>query len=604
MLNYPQNIINLLKQDSNEYARGLEIYFPNEEHEEFDSEHIIAESMKYTESASDSDTIRFGITDTPCFEVDVVGLEDDITGYEIQVNLIITWAYPPIPPWPPMPIGQVFPIGRFIVDKAQINYNSDIVHILAYGSAMVDLAAEDITDEFFRYDSTQSDQRWAHWTGPLERYLSEFTNGLFDGYYELTDAVQYNKALTSNYNYTSKAHTGNNWTKVEAVIQQCEYTRTFANDDYFFYRCREATDYDSCRVQDSQAFSDFSTDIATRPSGYPSVSLDYSQALTGPFVDFHDYIVGNSIGLCQYYEDGTGIPKITAEIVPKANPRMASISAGHVLSYKIYTGTGSSEPTSWTQIASRTYSQLNLSAFYDISCQTIRMKAFLYGFKFCMSSSISRDGVFNAMSVNYPSGSSGFTSKVMWNMLAESLGKICRINRDTGSMELYSLVETSAIYPSNSIFPDEDLFPQQSNSYDISLDMYEYLNYQGDRSKKIGRVVVGSSGQYTAEVEDFSENTYETVTISPDNIFVKGIENYYGATSDELKSIADNILDTYKNYTFIPYECKSIGLPFLQAGDFIVVENINHEHIKLYIARRTLSGIQSLKDDFSAGGLS
>ena len=134
--------------------------------------------------------------------------------------------------------------------------------------------------------------------------------------------------------------------------------------------------------------------------------------------------------------------------------------------------------------------------------------------------------------------------------------------------------------------------------------MYEFLNYQGDRSKKIGKVVIGSSGQYTAQVEDYSESEYESVTIDSGNIFVKGIEEIYGANSNELKAFADDILDNYKNYDFIPYECTAIGLPFMQAGDFIVVEDINHDRKKFYIARRTLSGIQALKDDYSAGGLS
>ena len=600
MINIPARYANLLKKD--EVPKELVIHFPNGEHTDLTNEDIIAESMKFVESAGDTDTIKFGISDTPYIELDVVGVPD-LSNSDIEVKLICDFsAYGGDDDYE-------INIGKFKISKMQINYNSDIVHILAYDSTFSDLSSEDITSDFFRYVSSTSNYRFAHWTGPIERYLDEFADNRFSEYYEMTEPVEYEKELVSDYTYTAKGHgSGNNyWTRVDVTVQKCDYSRSFDVNDYYYYRERGEDDYSFISRDDAQAISDCLSDRNNLPAEYPRLSnpLDYSER--GSFM-YSKYLIEGLTGSLNYFNDGNGYKLLTQ----KSTITESVISSGHVVEYSLYIGIGTytsgsyHEPTSWTLVQTRTYSRLQLSDFLDVSSQTIKMKKFLFGVDFPLIKATASNiaSVYNAMSANYPTDSTGFSKSVMWNMIAEVLGKMCRVSRADGSVELYSLVEINSLYPSDELFPSDEIFPQESNSYDISLSMYEFLNYQGDRSKKIGKVVIGSNGQYTAQVEDYSETEYASVTIDSGNIFVKGIEELYGANSDELKDFADAILDNYKNYEFIPYECTAVGLPFIQAGDFIVVEDINHDRKKFYIARRTLSGIQALKDDYSAGGLS
>ena len=596
MINISAKYANLLKND--EVPKELVIHFPNNEYRDLTNSDIVAESMKFVESAGDTDTIKFGISDTPCFEVDVYGVPD-LSNSDIEVKLICDFSE-----YGGDDDFEII-IGRFKIDKMTQNYNTELVHILAYSSAMIDLSAEDITYDFFVHNLASSLNKYAFWSGNIERYLDKFTNNAFSEYYEITDPVQYNKALGDNYSYSYRGHgLGNNyWTRVDAVVQECDYVRSFDDDDYYYYRVRTADDFSFISRDNSQAISDCYNDRNNLPSEYPRLDnpLDFSER--GNFYASKSYITGSTTNVYRYYDDGNENKLIVPTVA-------RNLAAGHILQYSLYTGIGTFsdgryiEPTSWTLRSSKTYSAIQLNDFLDVSCQTIKIKKFLFGVNLPLITGYDVNTVYNAMSVNYPVNSDGFTKSVMWDMIAECLGKMCRVNRNDGNIELYSLIDADSLYPSNDIYPAQDIYPRESNSYDIKLSMYEYLNYQGERSKKIGKVTVGTNGQYSAQVQDYNPNEYEELTISSENIFIKGFEAVYGATSNEIKGFADTILDNYKNYEFIPYECQAVGLPFMQAGDFIVVENLEHDNKKFYIARRTLSGIQALKDDYSAGGLS
>ena len=600
MINISAKYANLLKND--EVPKELVIHFPNEEYRDLTNDDIIAESMKFVESAGDTDTIKFGISDTPCFEVDVYGVPD-LSNSEIEVKLICDFSE-----YGGADDFEII-IGRFRIDKMTQNYNTELVHILAYSSAMVDLNAEDITQEFFYTDVSSV------WRGTIEYILRNFTDGYTSNMYRFTDLTAFTKTLAEDttagewktninvFNPSTRMYTFY-WTKAVCTVRQVIYKFTVPTEEMFqfLYREWEAwqdeawTPLQVGRIGDDQCYQDqqsWSTQGYPEPhGGYITSAWDYINSLY--FSDSPDGIRYRMITIGEVGEAGYDV----------------IVKASHCLSYAVYNGTSTQattynppEPSSWTLVGSNTYPEITLADAPDIHAKRFIATEYLFG------NALACDYYFysnlrNAMAANYPSGSDGFTKAVMWNMIAECIGKMCRMNRADGSLELYSLIDADGLYPADDLYPAEDLFPRESNSYDIKLSMYEYLNYQGERSKRIGKVTVGTNGQYSAQVPDYNANEYAEITISPENIFVKGFEYRYGATSNEVKHFADEILNNYKDYEFIPYECQAVGLPFMQAGDFIVVENIEHDNKKFYIARRTLSGIQALKDDYSAGGLS
>lgn len=594
MINISAKYANLLKND--EVPKELVIHFPNNEYRDLTNEDIIGESMKFVESAGDTDTIKFGISDTPCFEVDVYGVPD-LSNSDIEVKLICDFSE-----YGGDDDFEII-IGKFKIDKMTQNYNTELVHILAYSSAMIDLDAEDITSDFFYTNYSY------FWRGQIERFLDRFTDGYTSNMYELSEEYTFNKEMASG-TQSSDIKEYNESFNPSTTVYTFSWTRTVYTTRQIIYTFDvPAIDTAQCIFKEQESWQDgnslerygwFDDDQCYQDrqnwttSGYPTPRMAQNTS-------YWNFMTSN------YYSDSPDEIPNHIETMSK-NGGTITIKASHCLSYAVYRGTSTSytpsihpEPSSWTLVGSNTYPEMSISDAPDIHIKLIRSKEFLFGNNLVLNDHAS---IRTTMATNYPSGSEGFTKALMWNMIAECLGKMCRVNRNDGNIELYSLIDADGLYPSNDIYPAQDIYPRESNSYDIKLSMYEYLNYQGERSKKIGKVTVGTNGQYSAQVEDYNSNKYEEIIISPENIFVKGFEARYGLNSDEIKVFADTILDNYKDYEFIPYECQAVGLPFMQAGDFIVVENLEHDNKKFYIARRTLSGIQALKDDYSAGGLS
>lgn len=71
----------------------------------------------------------------------------------------------------------------------------------------------------------------------------------------------------------------------------------------------------------------------------------------------------------------------------------------------------------------------------------------------------------------------------------------------------------------------------------------------------------------------------------------------YGKTSEQLNTIATNLLDAVSSISYTPINGNFRGLPYVEVGDCIMYENN-----KSYVLNRTLSGIQALNDDFSING--
>ena len=610
MINISAKYANLLKND--EVPKELVIHFPNNEYRDLTNSDIVAESMKFVESAGDTDTIKFGISDTPCFEVDVYGVPD-LSNSDIEVKLICDFSE-----YGGDDDFEII-IGRFKIDKMTQNYNTELVHILAYSSAMIDLDAEDITSDFFygQYKSL--------WRGSIERFLNRFTDGWLSDTFTISDEFTLEKELVSDIkSATYKSNkdeydvsTGQYvfyWMKTECTHRCCDYFITVPDSDgtKYYYRyveqwqTEDTTGGYSGIFGDDQKSADYRSITQNLSDKYPRTSATYqgrywSNVYDGTFSYASDIPNG---GMLDQYE----ILKLATNV-----QRYQFARASHCLSMKISIGTARSytqtpvEPSSWTVLGDFTYPEIPISDFHDVKFRyLIQHINILDGIPLDLGYSVYESSAYrNKAIVNYSTPTStGFTKRVLWNMIAECLGKMCRVNRNDGNIELYSLIDADGLYPSNDIYPAQDIYPRESNSYDIKLSMYEYLNYQGERSKKIGKVTVGTNGQYSAQVPDYNSNKYADIVISPDNIFTKMLEPTTTTVNDDLKTIADTILENYKNYEFIPYECQAVGLPFMQAGDFIVVENLEHDNKKFYIARRTLSGIQALKDDYSAGGLS
>lgn len=208
---------------------------------------------------------------------------------------------------------------------------------------------------------------------------------------------------------------------------------------------------------------------------------------------------------------------------------------------------------------------------------------------------------------------------------------ICQINGACGIMNREGKFEYRILgdimqvpYPSETLFPSEDLFPADPDvreavvakiANDIGAEdfsYYENAEWEEYEVKVIDKVTIRQSEDDAGVTYGYGKNNY----IIQGNIFA------YGLSESELGSIAGNVYNSIGGFAYYPFRSRNNGMPFLECGldavSYYVInwkETIKNENSKsrsaddivyeqkpFYILNREMSGIQALKDDYSAKG--
>lgn len=90
------------------------------------------------------------------------------------------------------------------------------------------------------------------------------------------------------------------------------------------------------------------------------------------------------------------------------------------------------------------------------------------------------------------------------------------------------------------------------------------------------------------------------------NYFLQKMDNT-GETADQtiakIITMLDNDFVPYvSTVDYSPSDIEMIGLPYLEAGDYLEIDDANSGTVETYMLRRTLSGIQTLTDTISSVG--
>lgn len=197
------------------------------------------------------------------------------------------------------------------------------------------------------------------------------------------------------------------------------------------------------------------------------------------------------------------------------------------------------------------------------------------------------------------------------------------VNRD-GKFEYRILGDIKqSPYPSGTLFPSLGLFPAnpqiatrmaQKLANDIGAEYFSFyrrVDFEEYEVKVIDKVTVRQS-------EDDPGVTYGS---GVNNYIVQGNIFTYGLTSQELTSIAGNIYKSIGGFSYYPFQSENNGLPFIECGldavSYYVVDwektmagkksrsgssDIVYEQRPFYVLNREMSGIQALKDSYSAKG--
>lgn len=180
----------------------------------------------------------------------------------------------------------------------------------------------------------------------------------------------------------------------------------------------------------------------------------------------------------------------------------------------------------------------------------------------------------------------------------EVLSCICEINGCMGHMGrdgkfhyIYLEQEIQGLYPRNDLYPADDLFPRDPKSTKIGKGFYVTATYEDYLVKTINKLQIREQKNDIGVIVGTGDNAY----VIEDNFLV------YGKGTKELKSIANNVLSKIRGIVYRPFTADCKGNPCLEVGDAVRLPT-RYELIESYILKRTLKGIQALRDDLEADG--
>lgn len=181
---------------------------------------------------------------------------------------------------------------------------------------------------------------------------------------------------------------------------------------------------------------------------------------------------------------------------------------------------------------------------------------------------------------------------------AKILSAICELNgvfghigRD-GKFRYVTLVSSDDyFYPSIDLYPSTDLFVMARA--EIGATKYQNCTYGEAVAKAITRVHIRQEeNDIGGAFGDATDNVY----VVEDNFLV------YGKDTEELNEIAEKLYSAIRDVTYRPFDAVLQGNPCYEVGDDIVIHTKTGTDVCSYVLERKLSGIQALKDTFSAQG--
>lgn len=156
---------------------------------------------------------------------------------------------------------------------------------------------------------------------------------------------------------------------------------------------------------------------------------------------------------------------------------------------------------------------------------------------------------------------------------------------------VYLTQEMQGLYPANDLYPADDLYPRNPKSTSISKSQYISAQYEDYIVRTIDKLQIREKENDIGVIVGDGGNTY----------VIEGNFLVYGKGTKELNEIGEKTLSKIKGIIYRPFSADCKGNPCLEAGDAVRLAT-KYELIETYILKRTLKGIQALRDDLEADG--
>ena len=183
------------------------------------------------------------------------------------------------------------------------------------------------------------------------------------------------------------------------------------------------------------------------------------------------------------------------------------------------------------------------------------------------------------------------SGKEVLSCILEINGCMGNIGRYGKFRYVYLTQEIWGLYPANDLYPADDLYPRNPKSTSISKSQYISAQYEDYIVRTIDKLQIREKENDIGVIVGDGGNTY----------VIEGNFLVYGKGTKELNEIGEKTLSKIKGIIYRPFSADCKGNPCLEVGDAVRLTT-KYELIETYILKRTLKGIQALRDDLEADG--
>ena len=183
------------------------------------------------------------------------------------------------------------------------------------------------------------------------------------------------------------------------------------------------------------------------------------------------------------------------------------------------------------------------------------------------------------------------SGKEVLSCILEINGCMGNIGRVGKFRYVYLTQEMQGLYPANDLYPADDLYPRNPKSTSISKSQYISAQYEDYIVRTIDKLQIREKENDIGVIVGDGGNTY----------VIEGNFLVYGKGTKELNEIGEKTLSKIKGIIYRPFSADCKGNPCIEVGDAVRLTT-KYELIETYILKRTLKGIQALRDDLEADG--
>lgn len=607
MLDIPQGVKDLFKTDG--ILKNIRVVFPNGESRNVCNDKILKESLRFEESLSSREEIKFGLCESSTISFDCVGL-DNVKGAKIAVyieidvtSIIDTDAEVAAVAQYSSDVPFEFyrlPLGYFIIDECKRDAKMLKRKVKGY-SSFSDLTPFDWwVDELWTWQSGYSPSD-ASVNLDIANFIAATNKGFFDD--SDRESITFTKDGTAatdipliikhnGSQYNMSITYGGIWT---ADIYRMDHNGPWPTTQRLG------------RVDKSVISDDYESSLADLVDGLSGQNLP--EAVINKVVDIvESYLPFNVLGAYKnpnYYAGASYYPS-GDHYEPFIMRKGKRIKEGElfVMPWKL---------TFYHMITINYLSQHYIVYLTDVAFDpTVAVQ---------ISEVHLLDDYRFTMPVKSTNCNGGYNLNFVENMLKLDIRKLFESNIELlgcfGKIDRYGYFKTIAFgevqiigqYPADDLYPADNLYPLDPypvvNSGDVAVENIDdddmISNWYEEYIVKFGSITCtylssevldeNNEPQEVLYSDTWDESKDALVYDISDNEIIKS--NIY--TEAEIKTLLAPLINVLKIFSFCPSDYQSVGLPYVESGDWAYT-SLHGNHVTNLCLSRTLSGIQALRD--------